>query len=268
MEDLLGDLIVSESPPLRGEKAEPGEQVGASLSEGVAPATGETSTNLIEASEAHAASEGNPGQGSVPEESLQGPAAGGDSSEERIAQPLQPGPADAADIAGNEPLLASNGTDGTEGAEQEEQEGDAGPSASAGESSDGDEKAIDSDAYVAEEEDAFGDFADITPATPSSFPGTSGSAGASGRGLQGLPGPGSSGSGMSPGSHRHHGHMGLGLAPGGRSSHGALPGGPSSVGPSSAVPTEAGSFAGDLSDYGHPSPPHSVAPSRAGEERG
>ncbi|KXZ47311.1 hypothetical protein GPECTOR_36g36 [Gonium pectorale] len=137
----------------------------------------------------------------------------------------------------------------------------------------GDERPVDSDREVVEEEDAFGDFADFTSASRF-MPG--GGLGAAGASSSVLPppsasaaaaaragGPGASSS-SSPSSHRHS-HYSSGFSS--RPAFGALSAGaPFHAAPASTTASEPGSFGGDFSDF-HASPPPSVAPSRAGGGR-
>ncbi|EFJ50116.1 hypothetical protein VOLCADRAFT_89179 [Volvox carteri f. nagariensis] len=166
------------------------------------------------------------------------------------------------------------------------QSADCGPSdnVSEGPSSQGsecEERMVDSDREVVEEEDAFGDFADFTSASHF-LPGGAGT----GLGAAALGGPPPAfapavtaaramGTGLSsvssPSAHRHahlgglarplHNMLGVG---GGAASHHGLAGGLASI---SGAVSELGSLAGEFSDFSHQSPPPSVAPSRGGGGR-
>ncbi|GIL75597.1 hypothetical protein Vretimale_15121 [Volvox reticuliferus] len=172
-------------------------------------------------------------------------------------------------------------------ADRDRQSGDGVPSGEASEApssqaSDGDERIVDSDREVVEEEDAFGDFADFTSASHF-LPGGAGVLGAVAfSGLQTQPPPSASVAAAraasvgpsnisSPSSHRHAHLGGLGRqvhcmlgSASGVPGHHATAAGAASV---SGAVSEHGSLAGEFSDVSHQSPPPSVAPSRGGGGR-
>ncbi|GIL64560.1 hypothetical protein Vafri_18456 [Volvox africanus] len=169
-------------------------------------------------------------------------------------------------------------------ADRDRQSGDGAPSGEASEApssqgSEGDERIVDSDREVVEEEDAFGDFADFTSASHF-LPGGGGVLGAvafSALQTQAPPsasvaaaraaGVGPSNT-SSPSSHRHPHLGGLGrqvhsMLGGASGAPGHHPGAAGAASVSGAV-SEHGSLAGEFSDISHQSPPASVAPSRGG----
>ncbi|GLI61864.1 hypothetical protein VaNZ11_004372 [Volvox africanus] len=172
-------------------------------------------------------------------------------------------------------------------ADRDRQSGDGAPSgeaseASSSQGSEGDERIVDSDREVVEEEDAFGDFADFTSASHF-LPGGAGALGAVAySALQTQPPPSASvaavraagvgpSSTSSPSSHRHAHLGGLGRqvhsmlgGASGAPGHHAVAAGAASV---SGAVSEHGSLAGEFSDISHQSPPASVAPSRGGGGR-